>query len=161
MPKAPFGARAWRRPVDGSILPRIMRVPAEFTVPGPFGREIGQLADAMTRRTRDCSPDAMGVVPKRGRDHAHRHLHEKVPRLTGSRLRPGGRPGWETPSPAAHTSHVADDPGTGSAHHGTTDRPRTPAPARDRRGRSGPVHDQWPWGGQWPDGIALDAAGAV
>ena len=86
MRKAPFGARAWRRPVDGSILPRIMRIPAKLTVPGPFGHEIGQLADAMTRRIRDCSPDAMGVVPKRGRDHAHRHLHEKVPRLTGSRL---------------------------------------------------------------------------
>lgn len=63
-----------------------MRIPAKFTLPGPFGHEIGQLADAMTRRTRDRSPDAMGVVPKRGRDHAHRHLHEKVPRLTGSRL---------------------------------------------------------------------------
>jgi len=28
--------------------------PAKFTVAGPSGHEIGQLADAMTRRTRDC-----------------------------------------------------------------------------------------------------------
>ena len=87
--------------------------PAKFTIPSPFGHEIGQLADAMTRRTKDCSPDAMGVVPTRGRDHAHRHLHEKVPRLTGSR-RPARRPArpGNTP-PAAHISHVADAPGTG------------------------------------------------
>jgi len=113
MPKAPFGARAWRRPVGRSILSTITRIPAKFTIPGPFGHEIGQLADAVTRQTRDCSPDAMGVVPTRGRDHAHRHLHEKVPRLTGSRLpaRRPARPG-NTP-PAAHISHVADAPGTG------------------------------------------------
>ena len=47
-----------------------------------------------------------------GADHAHRHLHEKVPRITGSSCRHGGRPGRETLLPAAHTSHVADDPGT-------------------------------------------------
>ena len=62
-----LGARAWRRPAGGSILPGTTRIPAKFTVPGPSGHEIGQLADVMTRRTRDCSPDAMGVVPKRGR----------------------------------------------------------------------------------------------
>jgi len=37
MPKAPFGARAWRRPVCGSIMSRITRIPAKFTIPGPFG----------------------------------------------------------------------------------------------------------------------------
>jgi hypothetical protein len=79
----------------------------------PFEHEIGQLADVMTRRTRDCSPDAIGVVPKLGRDRAHRHLHEKFPRLTGSSCWHGGRPGRATPPPAAHVSHFADDPGTG------------------------------------------------
>jgi|HubBroStandDraft_6_1064221.scaffolds.fasta_scaffold196471_2 hypothetical protein len=72
MPKAPFSAGAWRRPGGGSIPPGIRRVPAKFTVPGPSGHEIGQLADVMTRRTRDCSPDAMGVVPDGGRGHVRR-----------------------------------------------------------------------------------------
>ena len=83
MRKAPFGARAWRRPVGGSILSRATPIPARFTVPGPPGHEIGQVADVMTGRTMDCSPDAISVVPERGLDHAHRHLHEKIPRLTG------------------------------------------------------------------------------
>jgi hypothetical protein len=67
--------------------------------------------------------------PRRG--HARRHLHEKVPRLTGSSCRRGGRPSRETPPPAAHISHVADDPGTGIGSPWNQDRPRTPAPARD------------------------------
>ena len=84
--------------------------PAKFTVAGPSGHEIGQLADAMTCRTRDCSPDATGVVPKRGRDHARRHLRN------GSR----GSPGSRLPARLGNTiSHFADDPGNGIAHHGT------------------------------------------
>ena len=35
MPSGAFGARAWRRPVGGSILSRTTRIPARFTVPGP------------------------------------------------------------------------------------------------------------------------------
>jgi hypothetical protein len=30
VPKAPFGARAWRRPVGGSILSTITRIPAKI-----------------------------------------------------------------------------------------------------------------------------------
>jgi len=37
IPKASFGSRAWRCPVGGSILSRITRIPAKFTIPGPFG----------------------------------------------------------------------------------------------------------------------------
>jgi hypothetical protein len=51
--------------------------------------------------------------PEWGRDHARRHLHEQVPRLTASRVSARRRPRWEIPAPAAHISHVADDPGTG------------------------------------------------
>jgi len=112
MPKAPHPSVPGLGGVpsaDRSCL-RSRGSPPKFTIPGPFGHEIGQLADAVTRQTRDCSPDAMGVVPTPGRDHAHRHLHEKIPRLTGSRLpaRWPGRSG-NTP-PAAHISHVADAP---------------------------------------------------
>jgi hypothetical protein len=112
MPKAPFGARAWRRPVGGSILSRITRIPAKFTVPGPFGHEIGRLADAMTRRTRDRSPGAMGVVPTRGRDHAHRHLHEKIARPTGSGLpaRSGNTTAGRTYQPCCRCSRKRTDP---------------------------------------------------
>jgi hypothetical protein len=78
MPKAPFSAGAWRRPGGGSIPSGIRRVPAKFTVPGPSGHEIGQLADVMTRRTRDCSPDAMGVVPDGGRGHVRRQSQRGV-----------------------------------------------------------------------------------
>jgi hypothetical protein len=35
MPSGFFGARVWRRPVSGSILSRITRIPTRFTVPGP------------------------------------------------------------------------------------------------------------------------------
>ena len=78
--------RGWGRPAGGSILPEITRISTTFTVPGPSGHEIGQLADAMTRQTVDRSPDATGVVPERGRDHARRHRCEEVPRPTGSKL---------------------------------------------------------------------------
>src|SRR5215469_15478879 len=42
-----------------------------------------------------------------GRDHARRHLHQKISGLGGSSPRHGVRPGRETPPPAAHSSHVA------------------------------------------------------
>jgi hypothetical protein len=51
--------------------------------------------------------------PEWGRDHAHRQLHEQVPRLTASRLSAQRRARWEIPASAAHISHVGDDPGTG------------------------------------------------
>lgn len=47
-------------------------------VPAPAVATISQLADAMTRQTWDRNPDAMGVVPERGRDHARRHLHQEI-----------------------------------------------------------------------------------
>ena len=55
----------------------------------------------------------MGVVPKRGRDHAHRHVHEKVPRLTGSRLSARRPTRLGNTTAGRHISHFADDPGTG------------------------------------------------
>jgi len=131
MPKAPFGARAWRRPVGRSILSTITRIPAKFTIPGPFGHEIGQLADLMTRRTRDCSPDAMGVVPTRGRDTPIAISARRSRGSPDQGCRHGGRRGREThrrPHISAMLPMLREP---GSAHYGTTDRPGTPAPVRD------------------------------
>jgi hypothetical protein len=131
MPKAPFSARAWRRPVGGSILPRITRIPAKFTVPGPFGHEIGQLADAMTRRARDRSPDAMGVVPNGGGTtpiaivHAGSATHRI--KAVGPAAGPVGKHHRRPHIPAMWPMLPEPE----SVHHGTEDRPRTPAPAKD------------------------------
>ena len=63
----------------------------------PVRHEIGQLADATTRRTRDRSPDATAVVPTRARDHVRRHLHQEIPGSPDQGCRHHGRPGWERP----------------------------------------------------------------
>jgi len=86
MPQAPsvpgFGGVP---PTDRSRLgPR--GSPPGSPFPARSGHDIGELADVMTQRTRNRSPDATDVVPTRGRDHACRHLHQEVPRLTGPRI---------------------------------------------------------------------------
>jgi hypothetical protein len=43
-----------------------MRICARFTVAGPFGSYIGQLADVMYRRAGNRSPDATDRVSNRG-----------------------------------------------------------------------------------------------
>ena len=58
---------------------RITRISARSTVPGPFGSDIGQLADVMCRRVRDRGSNAMDVVST-GADHVCRYIDESVPR---------------------------------------------------------------------------------
>src|SRR5262245_36917606 len=99
-----------------------------FTVPGPFGSDIGQLADVMCWQARDRSPDAMDVVPQRGRVHVCRHLDEEVPgahRIGAAD--PAGKYHRQPHMPASWPMIR----GLAWAHHGTKGRPRTSASARD------------------------------
>ena len=133
MPKAPHPSVPGLGGVpsaDRSCL-RSRGSPPKFTIPGPFGHEIGQLADAVTRQTRDCSPDAMGVVPTRGRDTPIAISARRSRGSPDQGCRHGGRRGREThrrPHISAMLQMLREP---GSAHYGTTDRPRTPAPVRD------------------------------
>ena len=83
----------------------------------PPGSDIGHVADVLSGRARDCSHDAMDVVPHGGG--------------TASAAIPAGRSGREIPPPEANAGHLADDRATGPGHDGTNHGPRTRAPARD------------------------------
>jgi hypothetical protein len=101
------------------------------------------------RRTRGCSPDAMGVVPDGGGTTSVAISTRRSPGSPDQGCRHGGRARREISPSAAQTSHVADDPGTamGSPWR-PTDRPRTLTSARDTTPTRGTVHDQRPSGGQ-------------